>query len=123
MYVNKNILLIAKRKDIFMKKLITLVSTKGKTPDEIARELVKNLYHYSATTKGLRQCKKCGEYRGSYGRQKVECLCSGVTCPKCNITAMHRPASNYYDLASQKVRHVPYFKNICTKCNNKRKGL
>jgi len=103
-----------------MKKLITLVSTKGKTPEEVARELVKNLYHYSATTKGLRQCKKCGEYKGNYGRQKVECICSSVTCPRCSMTPMHRPVSYYYDLARQKVWHVPYFRNICSECNNER---
>lgn len=102
-----------------MKKLITLVSTKGKTSEEIARELVNNLHHYNAVSKGLRLCKKCGEYRGRYGGQKVECICGGVTCPRCKTNTIHRPASNYYDLATEKVWHVPYFKSICADCNTK----
>lgn len=99
-----------------------MVSIKGKTPEEIARDLVNNLYHYSAVAKGLRQCKKCGEYKGIYGRQKVECICNGIVCAICKTNVLHRPVSNYYDLASQKVWHAPYFKSICTECNVERQA-
>jgi hypothetical protein len=105
-----------------MKKLITLVSTSGKTSEEIMRELLNDLPHHQARKKGLRQCKVCGEYRGWAGRLKVECLCSGVTCPKCKTNAVHRPTTNYYDIETQKVWHVPYFKSICTECNDERKA-
>lgn len=48
---SKDILLVAKRKDIFMKRLITLVSTKGKTTKQIQKEVLGNYDKYQATQK------------------------------------------------------------------------
>ena len=48
MYVSDNILLVAKRKGIFMKKIITIVSTKSKTNKQIQKEVIDNVNKYDA---------------------------------------------------------------------------
>lgn len=48
---SQDILLVAMRKDIFMKRLITLVSTIGKTTKQIQKEVLDNYDKYQSAQK------------------------------------------------------------------------
>lgn len=79
--------------------------------------------------RGLRRCKKCGEYKGRVrekdlpepdleigfetqngeGYFAVLCLCDGILCPRCHKNKIHKPISNSYDPETNQVWHWPYF--------------
>jgi hypothetical protein len=63
----------------------------------------------------LLRCHECGEFR-SDGR--VLCSCSGLTCEGCGQRRIHRPTSDYYDEATRKLWHEPYFHcpRFCEQC-------
>jgi hypothetical protein len=63
--------------------------------------------------KGLKQCPKCGQWRGRCQNRfkhvvEVSCICTGVLCKDCG-ERYHRPISNYYDEYDKGIWHVPYF--------------
>lgn len=88
--------------------------------------------------KGLYRCEKCGEYRGevmqkdlnwdgSFDKAEAEkseeylgvsCLCDGILCGECKKNKIHRPISNSYDVAENKIWHNPYFSGMmsCGEC-------
>ena len=103
------------------KQLICMISTEGKTPEQISNELAQSLTKFQATKLGLKRCKKCGEYCGAAidngSAVLVECLCAGIDCTNCRTTKIHRPISNYFNESNNKITHVPYFYHICSGCN------
>lgn len=87
--------------------------------------------------KGLRKCKKCGEYKGSIREKdlpkghswfksrdperqiKILCICDGVNCKICGKKKIHRPCSSYYDKKNNCLWYVPGFivwALICNEC-------
>lgn len=78
----------------------------------------------------LRRCTRCGEYEGrglveTYRTEDVEtvivtCLCDGIPCRFCKKNTIHRPCSNYFDEATGRVWHVPWFVGLfavpCEEC-------
>ncbi len=63
------------------KKLITLVSTHGKTPEEVSKEVWVNFVKYRATQLGLAKCEACEEYKGAVIEE--DGICNGIKCSKC----------------------------------------
>jgi hypothetical protein len=79
---------------------------------------------------GLTRCPVCGELRGramfpdppdgaTSSEATASCLCDGLVCGACDRGHIHRPISNYYDEASGKLIHVPYFMGLrrCPECD------
>lgn len=66
------------------KKLTSLTSGEGKSPEQIAHEAWLAHIHYLATAQGLDKCKVCGGYKGlvQEGSEHllVSCTC-GTTEP------------------------------------------
>jgi hypothetical protein len=54
----------------------------------------------------------------------VSCICTGIPCPRCKRNRIHRPTSNGYDPAPNKVGHYPWFWGLrgCDECNARRAG-
>lgn len=102
------------------RKLISLVSTHGKTTEQIVKEVWDSFVNYQATELGLTKCDKCGEYKGlaieKDGEVGVMCICNGIDCTKCGINRVHRPISNYFSNKDAKIWHVPYFLTMCDDC-------
>ena len=91
--------------------------------------------HVRIIPAGLTRCPICGEYKGkvragdlnnkwlSADPKKligVICLCYGILCKRCGRNKIHRPISNEYDEATNKVWHIPYF-GECIPCAECRK--
>ena len=76
---------------------------------------------------GLTQCPVCAEWRGECldpdpvcaGQiVQVRCRCDNNTrCPRCGQPVYtHRIMSNYYDVATGKIWHVPWFCGLAHRC-------
>ncbi len=79
---------------------------------------------------GFVQCHACGEFNGTTdaknltnhldkaGQISVTCLCHGIPCPSCNTRLIHRPISNTYYPATNRIEHWPYFAGLanCDEC-------
>jgi hypothetical protein len=76
--------------------------------------------------RSLHKCEVCGEYKGRLKKSDkyltVYCLCDGILCCKCKRNKIHRPISNYYDEANNKIWHSPWFSymKFCDECKNKK---
>ena len=68
----------------------------------------------AVTLQELRECPQCGECRGEH----VLCLCDGTVCRYCRKNPIPRPIANYFDRASAKILHVPWFGYMkpCNEC-------
>lgn len=104
------------------KKLITLVSTHGKTPDNVTKEVWNNYAKFRAAELGLIKCDACGEYKGAAiddeGITAVICICNGILCTICKKAIIRRPISNHFETTDAKIWHTPYFSHACRKCRN-----
>lgn len=75
--------------------------------------------------KGLLRCESCGEYKGQVTDDgediEISCICDGILCPQCGKNKIHRPISNSYDPASDKVVHYSSYSGIagCKECRIK----
>ncbi len=76
---------------------------------------------------GLYPCPDCTLIRGrawvagfdgKLMQAKSTCLCEGITCRRCGDTRIHRPISDYYNLADGRFWHVPHFVGMfpCREC-------
>jgi hypothetical protein len=81
---------------------------------------------------GFVQCDTCAEFNGTTdasnlswnssdpptGEISVSCLCHAILCPRCKKNLIHRPISNTYYLASNRIEHWPYFAGLggCAEC-------
>ncbi len=102
------------------KKLISLVPSSGKDPNELAKQTWDNYVHYQATKLGLKICRVCGEYKGT-AKDKGEtltvlCICDGIKCTHCKKVTIRRPISNHFSAEDAKIWHTPYFAHICRAC-------
>ncbi len=105
------------------KKLIGLISTDGKTSEQICKEAWQAFINFRAAKLGLKRCEKCSEYRGTAiddGEEiGVKCICDGITCTKCSITKIRHPISNYFNETDGEIWHTPHFLHTCAKCNRR----
>ena len=103
------------------KKLMFLISTSGKSSEQIATDAWAAFIKYQATALGLSRCKVCGEYRGKAideGKvRKVSCICAGILCTQCQRVQIRRPISNHFNEKDGKIWHTPYFLHICSGCS------
>ena len=76
----------------------------------------------------LRRCSQCGELTGEAFVDDpwegpvyipVLCLCEGIVCSRCRRRAIRRPISNFYDEATGRVIHTPWFGYLvpCLDCH------
>ena len=102
------------------RKLISLISTHGKTKEQVVKEVWDAFVHYRATELGLTKCSQCGEYRGIATEDgeniKVSCACRWTDCTDCKSVKIRRPISNSFSKQDGKIWHTPYFHHICSKC-------
>ena len=105
------------------RKLISLVSTHGKSTEQVVKEVWDAFVHYRATELGLTKCDVCGGYMGiatDDGKEiKIRCNCSDILCTSCGLTKIPRPLSNLFSKDDAKIWHVPYFQHICSNCRKK----
>ena len=102
------------------KRLMFLVSTSGKSSEQVATDAWVAFIKYQAKALGLNRCKVCGEYRGKEtdaGRVRdVRCICTGILCTVCKQVQIRRPISNHFDYKDGKIWHTPYFLHNCSSC-------
>lgn len=105
------------------KRLIFLIPSEGKTPEQLTKQTWDALVHYRATQRGLTKCEVCGEYKGQaiFGSKKIgiKCICEGILCTSCGATKIRRPISNIYDEATDTFWHAPFFLRTCPACRKR----
>jgi hypothetical protein len=108
-------------------------------------ELVKNVPPVDSpllpVPEGLARCPVCNEYKGVVALRDVpdprglnqdenpdtplrmQCICDGILCPRCQINKFHRPISNVWNERGG-FGHIPYFRAWfpCDECNAKKQA-
>lgn len=125
-----------------MKKLMFLISTEGKSRDQIAEEAWDAYQKFSQPEnkipEGFIKCEVCGEYNGATKMKNlnwgdsptkssseeyisVSCLCYGIPCHKCKKNKINLPISNSYYPEDNTVWHHPSFTGMraCSECLEK----
>jgi len=122
--------------ELFLKRAIIV---------QVGKMFIYDLRGYKALIpEGLHKCEKCGEYKGKVMEKHlnwedtfrkaesekseeyldVSCLCEGILCRACKKNNIHRPISNIYDVADNRIWHYPYFQGMksCGECQKTLKG-